>query len=349
MLAHAFKKIIITKMNNRIIYHKEALPKILEDAFDAPELLRLGGVGMHCGCEYTSFPIFKNLLPYSRREHSYGVMAIVYHFTHDIKMSLSGAFHDISTPCFSHSIDFLHKDYCNQEYTEGDTKRVIENSNFIQNLLKMAEIDQNDVNDYHLYPIADNDSPKLSADRLEYTCSNIVNFGFASKEETQELYDNLKAAKNEFGEDELCFDSFAKARRFADLALRNSKIYICKEDRFSMFALSSLLEKAIEQNIIDESNLMEEEPTLIHKLSVNPKSKKWWDEFRKLNCLYENEATDQNHFYIPAKKRFIDPYVVGMGRLSSIDAEFRNEVQSFLNLGFTPNLGHPSFFKALSE
>ena len=39
-------------------------------------------------------------------------------------------------------------------------------------LLNRDGIKVEEISDYHIYPIADNDTPKLSADRFEYTFSN---------------------------------------------------------------------------------------------------------------------------------------------------------------------------------
>ena len=41
-------------------------------------------------------------------------------------------------------------------------------------LLKRDNIKLEEVDDYHIYPVADNDTPKLSADRLEYSLSNAL-------------------------------------------------------------------------------------------------------------------------------------------------------------------------------
>lgn len=41
-------------------------------------------------------------------------------------------------------------------------------------LLKRDNIKLDSVNDYHIHSIADNDTPKLSADRLEYSMSNAL-------------------------------------------------------------------------------------------------------------------------------------------------------------------------------
>ena len=332
-------------MKTRIQYHNHPLPEILERAFRAGELKRLNHVGMHCGCEYTSFPIFKELAPYSRGEHSYGVMSIIYHFTNDIPSALSGAFHDIATPCFSHVIDFLHHDFEAQESTEEGTKEIINNSSFLSKLLKSAKIDQNDVNDYHRYPIADNDSPKLSADRLEYSLSNFINFGFASKTLVQQIYDDIRVSKNEFDEHELCFQSLEQAKTFGRLVLKNSAVYICEEDRLSMFALSYLIRHALDHHVIREADLYLDEPSFLSKLTSDPFYGMWWKEFRKLDIVSRRSEPDDSHFRIPAKRRYIDPFVIGLGRLSYIDDSFEKAVDVFLKTDFSICLGHPSFFK----
>ena len=118
--------------------------------------------------------IYLKTIFFSSLDHSVAVALIVWHFTHDKKQTLSGLFHDIATPVFKHSIDFLNGDYMNQESTEDLTTEIIKNSKEIMSLLKRDNIKLDSVNDYHIYPIADNDTPKLSADRLEYSMSNAL-------------------------------------------------------------------------------------------------------------------------------------------------------------------------------
>ena len=91
---------------------------------------------MNCGVEYTNFPFFQNIIPYSRYEHSIGVSLIVYHFTHDKKQTVAGLLHDIATPVFAHTIDFYHQDHLKQESTEFDTKKIIEQDQLLVSLLK---------------------------------------------------------------------------------------------------------------------------------------------------------------------------------------------------------------------
>jgi len=109
---------------------------------------------------------------YSVLVHSVGVALIIWNFTGDKKQAIAGLLHDISSPAFKHCIDFLNGDAEKQESTEQQTLEVIKKSKEIMSLLKRDEIKLEEISDYKIYPIADNETPKLSADRLEYTFQN---------------------------------------------------------------------------------------------------------------------------------------------------------------------------------
>ena len=84
------------------IYTASLSPELAAMA-ETPAIRRLQRVGMHCGCEYTAYPIYRDAVaPYSRHTHSLGTAAIVWHFTHDLKQSVAGLLHDIATPAFAH-------------------------------------------------------------------------------------------------------------------------------------------------------------------------------------------------------------------------------------------------------
>ena len=159
-------------------YHDET-PRFIAELADTPAMRRLKNVGMNCGCEYTSFSRFSSIQPYSRFTHSIGTGLITWHFTGDAAASAAALLHDIATPVFAHTVDFLNGDYLLQESTENRTAAIISSSPELMAVLAGYGLSVEDVEDYHRYPIADNDSPKLSADRLEYTLGNAVNYGFA--------------------------------------------------------------------------------------------------------------------------------------------------------------------------
>lgn len=308
------------------IYHP-TIPGIIAEAIDAPEMLRLQNVGMNCGCEYTSFPLFQRIHePYSRFDHSVGVALLIWRFTANPRQSLAGLFHDISTPCFAHVVDFMLGGSMTQEATEGGTRAAIEGSAYIQALLRIYGLITDDVADYHLYPIADNDTPKLSADRLEYTLGNLVNYGFIKASKAKWMLDALDVLENEEGREELGFTKLEEALAFANGALDMGRIYASEPDRFSMQMLAELLNDAKMDGVIQMEDLWRDEPYLIAKLCRDDRYKAAWERYRHYSQITHGDGGVVIH----AKKRYIDPLVRGVGRVSAIDGEFQSRVEAFL-------------------
>ena len=316
------------------LYHHE-IPTFIHEFANTKAMLRLKQVGMHCGCEYTNYPVFKNLDMYTRYDHSLGVALIIYHFTKDMKQSIAGLFHDIATPTFSHVIDFLNNDHLTQESTEDGTKEIIEQSSDIQQLLIKYHLTTQDVCDYHMYPIADNDTPKLSADRLEYTLNNVMNFNFGSLEDIKSIYENIIVSKNECNELELQFKNEQYAIQFANYSLQCSKIYVADEDRYSMQHLAELLKQAIEDCVIQYNDLYQDEPVVIQKLEQNAYYSKLWALFKNQTTIYKSsQQIDASYRMIHAKKRYINPYIQNKGRVTIIDNSYQQQLQEFLNYSF---------------
>lgn len=224
--------------------YRRPLPEFLREAAGVPALQRLRGVGMHCGCQYTDFPRFRGLVPYSRFDHSLGVARILWDFTCDPVQALAGLLHDAATPVFSHVVDFLNGDHLTQESTEEGLHTIIKKDTALLAVLEKYGISPEAVRDCSRYPLADCPSPRLCADRLEYTLANAVHYGFLPG--VQALYDDLVVQENEFGTPELQFTTPARALEFAQAALACGKVYVCDEDRYAMERLSRLLRKALE-------------------------------------------------------------------------------------------------------
>jgi len=317
------------------IYSKD-FPDFIKELINTPEFKRLSNVGMNCGCEYTSFPIFSNGKEYTRYEHSIGVALIIWHFTKDIKQSIAGLLHDISSPVFAHVIDFLNGDHETQESTEEKTEEIIANSMEIQEILKKYNLSTKDVYDYHMYPIADNDSPLLSADRLEYTLGNAFYYGFKSLEEIRDIYKDLVVSVNEFGQSEISFSTLDKAIEFTCVSIENSKVYSSNVDRFAMQYLADLLKLAVNKRVISMKDLYTVEDQVISKLKKDEELKSMWKDFTKLSQIFTSKEKPEYGYWvnIPAKKRYINPQVVSQGRVSSLSKNLSKEIDNFLNIDF---------------
>lgn len=316
----------------RKIYSLE-LPDFLIKAAETDAMRRLKDVGMNCGCEYTSFPRFAGIEKYSRFDHSLGVALIVWSFTHDKAQTLAGLFHDVSTPTFAHVIDFLRGDHLVQEATEAGTEDIIAASDDLQGILRKIGLETRDVSDYHRYPVADNNSPRLSADRLEYSLGNMLNYGIRSLDATAGYYNDLTLTENEDGETEIAFTTLSAAAGFAEAALECSKIYVSDEDRYAMQALAELVGSAVKDGVLTDEDLNGTEPALIAKLKADSEYAKRWSGFCAMSEMAVSERQYENGAWrkIFAKKRCIDPLVAGLGRVSQLDAEFGARLHAFMN------------------
>ena len=203
-------------------------PTWLNDYINTKEMLKQQYISMTCGTIYSD--LFESEFFFSSLDHAIAVALIIWHFTKDKKQTLSGLFHDIATPVFKHCVDFMNKDYITQESTEDLTTQIIENSEEIMALLQRDKIKLNEVDNYHLYPIADNDTPQLSSDRLEYSLSNaLFTYKLSDIETIREIYNDIKIVKNEQNIDEMAFKTKKIAREFVKITSRLSVIY--REDR----------------------------------------------------------------------------------------------------------------------
>ena len=199
-------------------------PKWLNEYINTKELLSQQYISVTCGTIYSD--LFESDFFFSSLDHSVGVALIIWHFTHDKIQTLSGLFHDIATPTFKHCVDFINGDYMNQESTEDLTTEIIKNSKEIMELLKRDNIDIKQIDNYHLYPIADNDTPKLSSDRLEYSLSNaLFTHKLSNINDIKEIYNDIEIQKNEENQIELGFKTKKIAREFVQITSKLSIIY----------------------------------------------------------------------------------------------------------------------------
>ena len=235
----------------------DEIPDFLNEYINTKEMQKQSGISVSCGTYYTK--LFDKMIWYSSLDHSIAVSLIVWNFTKDKKQTLAGLFHDIATPVFKHSIDFMNGDYEKQESTEELTTRIINESQEIMKLLKRDGIKVEEVDNYHIYPIADNDTPMLSADRLEYTLSN--GLGVRKKvwnlNDIKEIYDNIEVQKNEQGIDELGFKDKIIAEKFVKGMRILSNSYIDNKTKLSMQFLADIMKNMSYKNLITKKDLYE--------------------------------------------------------------------------------------------
>ena len=287
-------------------------PEWLYDYIKTKELLKQQYISITCGTIYTD--LFESSYFFSSLDHSIAVALIIWHFTHDKKQTLAGLFHDIATPVFKHCVDFLNGDYMNQESTEDLTTEIISNSKEIMELLKRDNIDLYEVNDYHKYPIVDNDTPQLSSDRLEYSLSNaLLTYNLLSLDEIKEIYSDIEVMLDENGNLELGFKTKEIARKFVKVTSKLSIIYREDRTRYSMQLIADILKGLSNDNLITKKDLYELKEEDVIDIINNSKYRDFFNIWKNSKKVKSSKNEPLNCYYVheQAKIRYINPLVNG--------------------------------------
>lgn len=310
-------------------------PEWLNDYIETKELLKQRYISVTCGKIYSN--LFEIDFFFSSLDHSVAVALIVWHFTHDKKQTLSGLFHDIATPVFKHCVDFLNGDYMTQESTEDLTSKIIGSSKEIMGLLKRDNIKLEEVDDYHIYPVADNDTPKLSADRFEYSLSNaLLTYKLSNIDDIKKIYNDVILDKDEEGTLELSFKSKATALEFVKITSKLSIIYRDDKTRYSMQLLADIIKKLNEDRLITKEDLYNKKESEVIEIIENSKYKDIFNIWKNAKNIKVSKEKPENVYFVHhgAKIRYIDP-LVNKRRISSISKEAKKEIDK--NLSYDMN------------
>ncbi len=287
------------------------IPNFLIKYLKTPSLLRLKDVGYFCGMDYASKNIYNFREYISRYDHSLSVCLIVYGLTDDKVSTLAGLFHDISTPCFSHVIDYMNKDYQTQESTEEYTEYILKNDKYLIKCLKEDNIDLEDIINFKKYTIVDNDRPKVCADRIDgVILSSIGWVKNINKQDISNIVNDMCIFTNEYNEKEIGFKTFDIANMVLNLS-KTIDIYChSNEDNYMMELLAQITKLAINKNYITYDDLyIYNEKNLFSLLK-----KKNDDKLQKLIYEFENKKLeDIPNINIPnIKIRDLNPLVNGI-------------------------------------
>lgn len=329
-------------------------PEWLVEYIYTPEMLRLDGISMSCGTFYTK--IYNDKYFYSTLTHSVAVALIIWNFTRDKKQTLSGLFHDIATPVFKHCIDFMNGDSEKQESTEERTEEIIKNSKQIISLLNRDNIKLEEVSDYKIYPIADNDTPKLSSDRLEYTLSGgLYQVRIFDIEQIKKYYNNITIAKNENGIEELAFKDKKVCEDFIHDISNLWPRWIEDEVRLCMQLIADIVKSMYRKGYItidDLYKLSEQEIIDMIKNCEDLYIKKTFMNFQQAtrNSVYKSEEPTEKCYCtsVKGKKRYINPLVIDdkkIYRIKDISNMANKDIDSYLKIKFHTYIGLNFEFK----
>ena len=177
------------------------IPEFLLKYLNVPSLVRLKDISYFCGMDYASKDIYDFKEKITRYDHSLSVALLTWRLTNSKEATLAGLFHDIGTPCFSHVIDYMNKDYETQESTEKYTELIIRSDKLLLTCLNNDGINVDDIINFKKYSIVDNSRPKLCADRLDGIIMTGIGWTKSiTKNDIDFIIDDICVYKNEIQE-----------------------------------------------------------------------------------------------------------------------------------------------------
>lgn len=288
----------------------DSIPDFLKEYLNVPSLNRIKKIGYFCGMDYASKDIYDFGEYITRFDHSLTVALLTYKLTKNEKATLAALFHDVSSPCFSHVIDYMNKDYSNQESTEEYTENIIREDKKLIKLLKKNNIEVEDIIDFKKYPVVDNKRPRLCADRLD----GIILTGALwtkdlDKETIKEIIDSIEIYTNEDDVDEIGFNNEELANKIMIINENIDIICHSKEDNYMMELLASITREAINLGIITYEDLYHKGEEEILSLIKSTKDLDLQEKLYRFENVTVEEIEELDMPYI--KKRNILPIVNG--------------------------------------
>lgn len=178
---------------NEVLIHDELYGEhlisepILVDLLHSPALLRLQGVCQH---GVTGFLGITHRI--TRLEHSVGAFLMVRTVGASIEEQIAALLHDISHTTLSHVVDWALSKDGEESFHEVHKMRYVNMTNLLE-ILDSHGFGESQTLEEHLFPLVEQPSPHLCADRLDYALRDAVGFGYLSLDEAKQVLSSLRA------------------------------------------------------------------------------------------------------------------------------------------------------------
>lgn len=299
----------------------EITEPLLQQALVTPAIERLKG--LHQGGILWFF--CSNDIPYTRYEHSVGVMVLIRKFGGSVLEQLAGLYHDASHPAFSHLADDLFKEASYQDDHHEEILDLLGVGKFLQPFgLTLSDINHKSGKFTMLEQEIAPNTGHICVDRLEYNLATGLSFGRITEADCTEILHDLSYEKGDW-----FFKTPSTAKKFATLPMYFSEhFWFAAWNRLIMEWASVAIRKALDLGAITLNEfLTSTDAPLFEKISNlrDAQIQQYLGFCYRVKELYEVCPAENANHHVKTKFRGIDPYIKtqrGFKRLTSLDKEF---------------------------
>ena len=310
--------------HDRIYGSAQVNQPVLNDLMQTTAVQRLQGVLQH-GIS----GLLGITCPVSRFEHSMGVMLLVRRLGAPLEEQMAALLHDVSHTAFSHVIDYVFDGHDSQSYHE-DMKESYVAGTDLPAVLAGHGYDWRDFLQEESFPLLEQPSPALCADRLDYFLRDSLDLDLATGDEVQSALSHLAVHQGR-----VAVDDVSTARWLGYTFIQADQVSWANFREVGLYELTARAIKTGQRlGAITEADIWSTDEQLWARLRmcddpelqrqvvlISPDTQFAWDEANPT-------------FRISTKLRTIDPDVLVAGRLrplSAIDGELARPRSDYLS------------------
>lgn len=158
---------------------------VIIDLLETSALQRLHGVLQHGVSALIGITS-----PVTRYDHSLGVMLLVRRLGAPLKEQIAALLHDISHTAFSHVIDYVFDGHDSQSYHDEHKETYLAGTDVPETLARHG-FDWREFLHEQAFPLLEQPSPRLCADRLDYFLRDAPGLGLATAVDVAEVLEHL--------------------------------------------------------------------------------------------------------------------------------------------------------------
>jgi len=306
------------KYQDRVYGHFNITEPVILELIKCPALKRLkdidqGGYGPLFAKPYKQVGQFGH----NRFTHSVGVYLLLKKYNAPLEEQIAGLIHDVSHSAFSHCIDYIVDGGNGKEQNHQDNLHdSFVKKTDIPKILKKYGFNINYILDDKNFPLKENKSPDLCADRIDFSLRDAITFEEISKKEAQEILDGLIIKNNNW-----VFKNFRLADKYAKLYLKINKIYYAGIASANMFVtVGNCIKYALQKKYIKQSDLYTTDKIVIAKIKKNlnkdEKLNLFWRRMNDKNSVSKNAANYDKQIF--CKSRIVDPLFMDKGKIKKL-------------------------------
>ncbi len=313
----------IVKIKDKVYGPVQITSPVLVDLMNSKAMRRLQGIMQH-GIS----ALIGITQPVTRFDHSVGVMLLTCRLGASLEEQIAGLLHDVSHTAFSHVIDYVYDNHDGQSFHDEQKEAYISQTD-LPSILERHGYYWYMFLDEENFPLLEQESPRLCADRLDYFLRDAQELGLAQQSDIDFVLQHLVVVNGRIAVDNLQAAQWLGYKFMAadDASWAN----------FREVGLYELTARAIKRGLsvgaIDESDIWGIDQPLWENLHTNPDIvlHNWLNLIEPATQFVWDE--ERPTFQISTKIRTIDPDVTVDGALiplSELDPEFASTRTDYL-------------------